>query len=1107
MKIRSVIATAGVTALLVGGGVANAAEPDRPASLDAADALDPSQATQAITLVTGDTVLLQGGNRFSFIPGEGREGVGYGRTSVTRDGVTDLYVVPRDAGALLASGKLDRRLFNVTALARDGFADAPSLPLIVQYDEKARAEKSLAGAGRTADLDSIDAGAYAVSTEDAVGVWDRLVADDRSGELSYGYKHVWLDGKSKLLLDQSVPQVGGPEAWEAGYTGTGVTIAVLDTGYDPTHPDFQGKVTAAQDFTGTSPGAIDGYGHGTHVASTVAGTGAASNGKYKGVAPDAELIIGKVCTDDGFCEDSSIIAGMQWAADNGAAAANLSIGGGPTDGTDPLSEAVNEISLASGTLFVIAAGNDGSVEGVSSPATADEALAVGSVTKQDTLSGFSSQGPRFGDGAVKPDIAAPGSDIVAARAAGTEGPMPVDDYYFGASGTSMATPHVAGAAALLKQAHPDWTARQLKSALMSSAKGLDGLSIYQLGAGRLDIGRGVVAEVTTDVASLSFGKFAFPHGQPGVSKKLTYTNSSAAEITLALDVAASTTDGTPAPAGLYTVDKSSVTIAPGGSAEVTVTFNPLAGSPAGAYSGVITATGGDEVVRTAAGGVLEPEMHDITLKVKPRAGESVDYLGGFFFNVENGDGDFLGDLDADNELKVRVPPGTYEFMGSIYSDGTTPSAVALATDVTVAHSDVTTLWDATKATRHSVGLADRTDEKFDSDIVSLSAWSHDETAAFHADASIAPGEAAFVVETPLLASKDFWYSEHPLLVSPAGAAQPYRYNLYFETEGKLPKGTVKRIKDSEVVREKAVYHSQGVKASSLRTDFPFAPGAGVMIGAYGVEVAVPSTVLEYFTPGDGIWSWRSDMEIGDIENFDVEASTRSAVRTTPRTVNYNQAPLGPTLVDYGVYRAGDWLSLAIPMYSGPSASLVTHSFWTAGVTGTTTLLKDGVVVDSTQDPCVADFDLPAGLGGTFTLKCETTRNVAWSAIGTKSSGEWTFTSEPSDPDVWTTVGLSAVRFGAAGVADGFAPVAKTQAVTLDVEHSAEVSPGTKSLRFEVSYDEGETWKTVTISRTGDHATATLKHPAGAKSVSTRLTVTDNAGLRSSHTTIKAYGLK
>ncbi len=141
---------------------------------------------------------------------------------------------------------------------------------------------------------------------------------------------------------------------------------------------------------------------------------------------------------------------MQWAAaEKKAAVVNLSLGGPDGPDADPLEEAVDTLSKKYGTLFVTAAGNDGRAGTVSSPGSADAALTVGAVDRSDALADFSSEGPRIGDGAVKPDITAPGVDIVAARATGTAMGSTVDDFYTAESGTSArpapaAPPHPPG---------------------------------------------------------------------------------------------------------------------------------------------------------------------------------------------------------------------------------------------------------------------------------------------------------------------------------------------------------------------------------------------------------------------------------------------------------------------------------------------------------------------------------------------------------------------------------------------------------------------------------------------------------------------------------------
>ncbi|MFB7598527.1 S8 family serine peptidase [Streptomyces sp. NPDC056160] len=137
---------------------------------------------------------------------------------------------------------------------------------------------------------------------------------------------------------------------------------------DAAHPDLADRITAARSFV-PDEDVTDRNGHGTHVASTVAGTGAASGGKERGVAPGASLHIGKVLSDEGWGQDSWIIAGIEWAArDQHARIVNMSLGSAePSDGTEPESEAVNRLSAETGALFVTAAGNTGVPGGIGGP--------------------------------------------------------------------------------------------------------------------------------------------------------------------------------------------------------------------------------------------------------------------------------------------------------------------------------------------------------------------------------------------------------------------------------------------------------------------------------------------------------------------------------------------------------------------------------------------------------------------------------------------------------------------------------------------------------------------------------------------------------------------
>ncbi len=299
-------------------------------------------------------------------------------------------------------------------------------------------------------------------------------------------EHIWADLPVHIWLDVSVPLLGVPKVWATGFKGKGITIAVVDTGADVNHPDLAGRVAATQDFTGE--GFADGHGHGTHVCSIAAGSGAASQGKYVGVAPEATLIAARVLRSDGSGMTSDVMAGVEWAVDQKAQVINLSLGSsGSCDGNDALSAAC-DAAWERGVVVCVAAGNEGPDAGtVGSPGCARKVLTVGATDDRDAIASFSSCGPTL-DGRQKPDICFPGVSIVAARASGTSMGHVVDQYYTEASGTSMATPHAAGSVALILQSKPQLTPDQIKGMLVQAAKNL-GLDPNTQGAGRADVAK------------------------------------------------------------------------------------------------------------------------------------------------------------------------------------------------------------------------------------------------------------------------------------------------------------------------------------------------------------------------------------------------------------------------------------------------------------------------------------------------------------------------------------------------------------------------------------------------------------------------------------------
>ncbi|MFE0629202.1 S8 family serine peptidase [Streptomyces sp. NPDC058864] len=631
-------------------GVVRTGSPTVIADSDLARVVAASGGSVPVTLITGDKVHVGVDDKGKPVVRDTESAARPDGTpvvfhTITRQG--KVYVVPDDALALVGKGLLDWGLFDLTqlvTLVAAGKGD--TVPVLVTYTDTAGAEKTrkVAGASGGRSLPSINGRSMNVADggrwwQEVRGKTAATSAAARSAGSLAGVRKVWLNGMSHVDLEQSVPQIGAPVAWERGYDGTGVTVAVLDTGIDATHPDVSGSIAGQVDFTGSPTGAKDGHGHGTHVASTVLGSGAASKGLRKGVAPGARLLVGKVCDDNGQCPDDGIIAAMDWAAHSGAKVVNMSLGGEPTDGTDPMSQALNELSRSTGTLFVVAAGNSGFVpQKVVSPGSADDALTVAAVDKNGEMATFSNRGPRIGDGAAKPDIAAPGVGIVAARAAGTAMGTPVDQYYTAADGTSMATPHVTGAAAIVAQQHPELSGQQIKALLMDTATDL-GHDMYAQGRGLVDLATATNPRIVPK-GNLNFGRLAFPHSP--VTKKITYTNRGDEATTLHLTLPVSFADGKPAAAGLFTLSTDTVVVPAGGSAEVSVTLDGrVLGSgdgPFGGYNGLLSARDDSGDIRLASGvhTFLEAQKFPLTLNVvAPKGATDVRYGTAGFMPVDD----------------------------------------------------------------------------------------------------------------------------------------------------------------------------------------------------------------------------------------------------------------------------------------------------------------------------------------------------------------------------------------------------------------------------------------------------------------------------------------
>lgn len=262
-------------------------------------------------------------------------------------------------------------------------------------------------------------------------------------------------------------------------TGRGVKVAVLDTGLDLTHPDFIARIIQGQSFVTGINTAQDDHGHGTHCAGTLCGPGQPSQGRRYGVAPEVDLFVGKVMKENGKGGEADILHGIEWAILMGCRIISLSLSKAVGRGELPLEkyEQIGRVALQKNCLLIAAAGNNsdrpGDIAPVTIPANSSSIMAVGAVNRKMTLYPNSNGGLNPKGGGI--DLVGPGVEVYSSKLGGRWGPE---------SGTSMATPHVAGIAALMMQADPAATAEQIWTRLTQSARRLSLPSI--------DVGSGLV---------------------------------------------------------------------------------------------------------------------------------------------------------------------------------------------------------------------------------------------------------------------------------------------------------------------------------------------------------------------------------------------------------------------------------------------------------------------------------------------------------------------------------------------------------------------------------------------------------------------------------------
>ncbi|MCV0403089.1 MAG: S8 family serine peptidase [Chloroflexi bacterium] len=444
--------------------------------------------------------------------------------------VTALFAgTPRTADAA-APATLSGELSTWLATADD----AASMPTIVTFHDR----------GGMARFDALDAGGTRLATL-PMAMATLTAAQIRDLATWPEVRSLWHNQEQELILDESVALIGADrvqrgEGLRTPYTGAGIGVAVIDTGIDSTHPDLASAISynvvgdpfAADPAVVAPSPTVDTYGHGTHVSSTIAGSGAASGGRFVGVAPGATVHSFK--TDAGaVLLDGWILTSFDYILSHPELGIRVSSNSwGCCDGADyhpddPVNVATKALYDASVTV-VFAASNSGGPNTLNPYSASPWVVSVAAGTKDLALADFSSRGrlegpwdrraaQRSDTGIYRPTVTAPGQEIEAAKsstatlmAGGVDPEYPMYTY---ADGTSMATPHVAGAVALMLEARPQLTPQHVIDILEGTASDMPAYEIFEVGMGHLD--------AFAAVAAAEKGKVRFPPSVNGRTPQFT----------------------------------------------------------------------------------------------------------------------------------------------------------------------------------------------------------------------------------------------------------------------------------------------------------------------------------------------------------------------------------------------------------------------------------------------------------------------------------------------------------------------------------------------------------------------------------------------------------
>ncbi|WP_394835781.1 S8 family serine peptidase [Pendulispora rubella] len=807
-----------------------------------------------------------------------------------------------------------------------------------------------------------------------------------------------------------------------------------------------------------------------------------------------------------------------------------------------MEEAVNHLSAEYGALFVISAGNSGAfgARTVSSPASADAALAVGAVDGAERLADFSSRGPRIGDDGVKPEITAPGIGIVAARSQHGQIGEPVGTSYVRLNGTSMAAPHVAGAAAIMASQHPDWSGAQIKAALIGSAKRNPELSVFEQGSGRVDVAQAIHQQLLAESANLNFGIQRWPHDddQP-IERTVTYRNTGESPITVQLGVQISGPDGRPAPEAMFSVRPTSLIVPAHGEAQATLTTDTRVQGVDGTYGGSLVATASAHELRTLASVTREVESYDVALQYVGRPGATQSDSNVFIYGVGH---DFAGcaapggafgcvAYDASGKAMFRLPKGRYT-AGALSNDTAKDGHVdrtLLMQPLLSVTGESTVVFDVARAKPVDITVPHRTariasrsieiDRELAEHYMLLSRIQADAPTDVLLTAQLGPD----VSKQEFMASFNSTWAE-PNPSPPAGEFSwleffdsPYVYRISHPSYGHFPTGLKWNVRRSELATVTARYDAPAGDKWAMHScfhgdDSPDGMDRGFAFNECAFVASTPSTRTEYSSTGPMTWStWLSQFPVNSapfpfsLLESEQESSFLHYDAGHSYHEHWNAGVFGPGFarqINRWLIRRGDSFFASIPIFSDAIAE---HAGGARSDSSRTTLFRDGHKVAESAGSLEVDVEPgPA----TFRLEREVTLPASISPT-TKISAAWTFRSDtvPAAED-FRRQPVSAVRFVPDLDERGRAPKGRPYFVPLYVQRQHDSSAGdVEELTVDVSYDDGETWQATRLVPKSDGWLALVHHPNDASFVSLRAKSVDTQGNMVEETIVRAYGLE